>query len=68
MAAPVLILLGVGIFLRVSLFGTSIAEWFAGRNEVTTSITSWNRGLIGFVFSLSTGNGLDFVFNSSFKN
>ena len=51
MAAPVLIILGVGILLRFSLFGTPIAEWFAGRNEVTTPLTSWNRGLTPFSLS-----------------
>ena len=45
MAVAVLILLGVGIFMRISLFGTSFADWFAERNEVTTPLTSWNRGL-----------------------
>ncbi len=46
MGGPVLILLAVGIFLRVSLFETSIADWFAERNEVTTPLTSWNRGML----------------------
>ena len=49
MATPVLIILAVGIFLRLSLFGTSIAEWFAGRNEVTTPLTSWNRRSAWFI-------------------
>ena len=48
MATPVLIILGVGVFLRLSLFDTSIAEWFAGRNEVTTPLTSWNRSMARF--------------------
>ena len=48
MAVAVLIILGVGVFLRVSLFDTSIAEWFARKNEVTTPLTSWNRGLFSF--------------------
>ena len=43
MAYQLYIVIGTGIVLRLWLFGTSIADWLAERNELSTPLTAWKR-------------------------
>ena len=44
MAYPFLVSLVVGVFVRAVLSGSTIAQWLADRNEISTPLTSWKRG------------------------
>src|SRR6218665_929129 len=37
------LLIGVGVVVRIWLFASSVAEYFAERNELVTPLTSWKR-------------------------
>ena len=48
MAAPMLACLAVGTAVRFLLFRTSVPDWLAEKNEISTPLTSWKRGVFYF--------------------